>query len=390
MGALRRMTKLNDTVGAREYAANTEHNASDVNVNWWQFFSGYRIKRWRAELRTLVRETGISIEDVCDYLDLTYNRDIGFMAKLPKKRSMYIGIGMAFGQSVETINRWLTKYCMRQKLYAKDISEDLIWIYLIQANEQDRMAGGDIKTSVNYFRLFDDCAAKTYTVYCQLWNDIVEHTMGTDQVSRALSDVSFDEEFEGLGQFVADHMDAFKTAYVKPRKMLSQYVDMILTNIQADEGARGRVPLNTMRGYLDDSMINYLSGTTETVNVLDRKSGQRTMNIKQIPKSRKTHIAVALALGMISTEVDEYLELMGFTPLDATSQEEGILINFLSQWEQTHTLPQKLKQKMIDEDASVIITDEERAKAVQEMLLLRQDLNNMYTQKNLVFPYMNN
>lgn len=383
------MTGRNDTKGARDYAINPGHQTDDVTANWWQLFSNYRTNRWRAELRKLSQESGISFEEVCEYLNLSYNRDIGFLSKLPKRRSMYIGIGMAFGQSVDTINLWLMKYCMRQKLYPKDVSEDLIWIYLIQASEQSRKAGETISSGINYFRLFDECAAKVYTVYCQLWNEFVDHAAGTDQTSSDLSKLAFDPAFDGLGSFVAEHMNAFKTAYVKPRVMLRSYVDMILENMEPDRKVQDRKPVNTLRGYLDDSMINYLSGATETINVIDRKSGQRTMNIKHIPKSRKIHIALGLALGMTVSELDEYLQLMGFSQLDATSRDEGILMNLLTQWEQDHGLVQKLKKRVIGQDESVIISNEERKQAVVEILHLRQDLFNMYARQGLEFPHMN-
>ena len=66
-----------------------------------------KLKQWQKELTQLSEETGLSFDYVCDYLGVSYSRDIGFYAKIPKKRRTVIGIGMAFGQPLDVINRWI-------------------------------------------------------------------------------------------------------------------------------------------------------------------------------------------------------------------------------------------------------------------------------------------
>ena len=112
-------------------------------------------------------------------------------------------------------------------------------------------------------------------------------------------------------------------------------------------------------------MINYLSGSVETVNVIDLKSGARTLNLKRIPKSKKAHISLTLALGMSRVEIDRYLTMMGFAPLDAVDMEEGLLLNALAVWEQKHPHP-----------------------TPRQRLQLRQDLQSMYRSQNMTFPYL--
>lgn len=371
----------NDTAGAREFAADTAHTVGEVDAHWWEFFSGYRLKQWQRELRKYMERTGISQKEICEYAGLVYSDSAVFFNRLPKKRETYIGVGMALGQPLDTINRWIRKYGKKRELYAKDVTADLVWIYLIGANATDRESGR------NYYKLFDQCADAVAQTYSRLWEDYIEHDEETAQVAAELSKVSFDEQFEGLISFVASHMDALKTAYAKPRRMLDQYVDMILEHIPAKDNKE--IPtLSALRGYLDDSMINFLSGDSETIHALKRKSTQHVLNFKHIPKGRRSHISLALALGMTQDEVDKYLDLMGFFPLDAVDQQEGILINMLQAWEREHPLQSRLKRRVIDGDLSVEMTEEEEKLAVREMLLLRQDLSEGYSEMKMSCPYI--
>ena len=442
----------NNTHGAREYAEDQSHTAREIDAHWWKLFSNYRLKRWQSELRRLMEQTGVTPEDICAYAGLTYSERTVFLTRLPRKRITYIGIGMALGQPVETIDRWICKYGMKQSLYAKDICEDLIWIYLINANYQvcsrrgpaERDSGDFFhcdgpagEERINYYGLFDQCTEAVYQTYCSLWEDYIAHDEGTAQVLHEINQISFDESFHGLTEFVADHMDAFKTAYAKPRQMLATYADLILRYMDGGSGTepgaaggtgknrncpekageckdRSMRPLSDLRGYLDDSMINYLSGDPETIHARKRRGDRHTISFKSIPKGRKKHIALALALGMTQSEVDNYLQLMGFTPLDAVHQEEGLLIHTLRQWEQEHPLQRRLKEHALTVGSTGELRDssgaasceqgspafaaetttggklspEEAAEAVQDMLHLRQDLNEQYRSLNQKFPYM--
>ena len=371
----------NDTAGANDFASDTAHTVIEVDAHWWEYFSGYRLKQWQKELRKYMDRTGVSEKEICEYAGLVYSDAAVFYNRLPKKRETYIGVGMALGQPLDTINRWIRKYGKKRELYVKDITSDLVWIYLIGANAKDRESGR------NYYRLFDQCADAVAQTYSNLWEDYIEHNEETAQVASELEKVSFDEQFEGLTSFVASHIDALKTAYAKPRRMLDQYVNMILERV-ASKDYNQKPTLSTLRGYLDDSMINYLSGDPETIHALKRKSDRHVLNFKHIPKGRRSHISLALALGMMQDEVDKYLDLMGFFPLDAVDQQEGILINMLHAWEEKHPLQRKLKRRVIDEDLSVEITEEEEKLAIREMLLLRQDLNDEYSRMKMSCPYI--
>lgn len=79
------------TKGAYDFAADKEKKPLEIESNWWQFFSDYRLRCWKEEIDELIEMTGISLLDVCRYLGVTYSKGIGFYDKLPKKRSMYIG-----------------------------------------------------------------------------------------------------------------------------------------------------------------------------------------------------------------------------------------------------------------------------------------------------------
>ncbi|MBQ9059891.1 MAG: hypothetical protein IJ128_01950 [Firmicutes bacterium] len=372
--------KWNDTEGARDYASDLSNDVSDVDAHWWKFFSGYRLKQWKAELKKCMDKGGISVAELCEKTGLVYSNDTSFFARLPKKRETYIGIGMALDQSLDTINQWIGKYGKKRRLYAKDIAEDLVWIYLIEANIADP------KHERNYYLMHEECADAVCRTYCALWQDYIEHDEGTAQILDQLKSVSFDDEFRGLTEFVAGHMDAFKTAYAQPRRMLDAYVKMILKAFGT--GAHGDAQkLSVLRGYLDDSMINYLSGDPESIHALERRSQRHSIRFKQIPKGRKSHIALALALGM-TVEIDQYLELMGFVPLDAVQQEEGILINILRKWEEEHPLQRKLKQMELESDQTIEMTEEEIRRAVTEMVHLRENVGAEFARLRKPCPYL--
>lgn len=343
-----------------------------------------KLKNWKNTLDRLSKEKGISLKEVCDYIDAAYNENgISYYVKLPRKRSTYIGIGMAFRQPVETINEWITYYGGKKKLYAKDISEDLVWLYLINANLEDESG------TRNFFRSYEEYQSSAYAVFSERWDEIILKNEDTADVEIKLGQAEYGSEFDGLKAFVAEHMDAFKTAYSKPRKYLDRYVSSILTACRTHPALKSLRSLNSLRGYLDDSMINFLSGDSETVHVVDHRTGKKTINIKHIPKGRKKYISLCLSLGMTTEDIDRYLEMMGYAPLDITDKGEEMLILSLAEWERTHPEQRAFKKRNIDGDEEIQLSSAEEHKAVEQMLQLKSDLAEHYQGKGLVFPYIN-
>ena len=343
------------------------------------------IKEWKAELNNLVEATGISLEEVCDYLGVAYRENIGFYFKLPKKRETFIGIGMAFHQDSDKINEWIKRYGKKRKLYAKDLLGDLIWLYLIHAGMKDTLG------EINYYKLYDECRDTALEIYRELWDEYQKSAKGTTTMSEELKSVHFDPRFEGLRSFVVENMDSFRTAYSRPRKMLMTYVQAILdTYTRASDGIE--TPISFLRGFLDDSMINYITGSHETIQVMDMKSRDRSINIKAIPKLKKTHISMCLALGMCADEIDRYLEMMGYFPLDEEDRVEGLLKQHLEKWKAEHPLTGKFKAKYIndegDQHAQTSLSEKEELQAVSDMLMLRPDLKLEFAKEGKRFPYM--
>lgn len=344
----------------------------------------HKLRKWKRTLDRLSEETGISFRDVCEYTGAAYNEDgISFYVKLPKKRSSYIGIGMAFRQSAETINEWITYYGGKKKLYAKDISEDLVWLYLINANLKDE------SRELNYYRSYEEYQSAAYSIFRERWDEIILNNENTADVEIALGQAEFGPEFDGLRDFVAEHMDAFKTAYSRPRKYLDRYVESILTVCRRHPTLSGLRSLNAMRGYLDDSMINFLSGNSETVHVVNRSTGKRVINIKHIPKSRKKYIKLCLCLGMTNGDIDRYLDMMGYAPLDNDDRNEHVLITALEEWEREHPVQRKFKSRYIDGNEDAVLSKDEENKAVEQMLQLRNDLTEYYNRNESAFPFDN-
>lgn len=338
-----------------------------------------RDKHWRRLLNDLMEQQGVDLEYVAKYIGAPYNgKETVFYAKVPKKRLRFIGIGMALKQPVEIINEWIRTYSNEHALYVKDVAGDLIWIYLIGLNSTKP------RNDVNYFMLFDECREAVLVTYQQLWDGFTLGSLDTPALEIELERTSYDDTFTGLKQFIVHHMDSFKTAYSRPRKMLDRYLECILN----PAGTEDAVPatLNSLRGNLDDSMINYLSGDSETIHTLSRRKPVQMVRFKSIPKRRKTHISLCLALGMTREDIDKYLTLMSFSPLKEYG-EEGKLIEMLAGWEKRHPLQRAYKKLCFEEHTGIRMTPEQRRNSVHEMLRMRRDLQLEYTEQGQVFPY---
>ena len=362
-----------NTEGATSFARDSYNTPGDVKLNWWEFFSNYRTKKWKQELKIITESTEITFEHICDYIGIEYSSRPGFYKKLPKIRETYIGIGMACGLPLETINRWIVKYGGKRKLYVKDALNDLVWIYLINANYRS-------DGSVNYYKQYDKCQEEIERILWMLDNEAGENDEDTDVIENAVRDIVFDPEYSELKKYVKENVSAFASAYSKPKKYLMNYVEQIL-RVKNENTEGKKWTLNTMRGYLDDSMINYL-----------------TSGIKYVPRNKRTHIAVALALGMTTDDIGKYLDLLGYSHLDGTNDDEGILMNLLDKWEEAHPLQRLFKDKYIYGRTEQQMPGFEQLQAVNEMLKLRSEIKEMYEEfqnnspdkdKIKKFPYMN-
>lgn len=351
------------------------------------------LRQWRNTIDELSEKTGVSLEEVCRYAGFAYNgKETAIYKKLPRKRSAFIGVGMAFGMPLDVINSWIVDIAGKRRLYAKDISEDLVWIYLIEANAKECERTGSAAAEAsesdgrrNYFSLYEKCQTVAYATWKELWDELTMDPEDTADVEIQLENVDYDDDFEGLRAFIIDHMDSFKVAYAKPRRMLDDYVELILGALR-DGGKGNMLGLADLRGWLDDSMINYLAGDSEMINVIDKKSHRKTVKIKYVPRSRRVHISMCLALGMGRGEIDRYLEMMGFAPLDTEEGQEAVLAEMLDEWEAKEPLPVALKRGLAGEEMT--LTGEEKRRAAEEMLMLRQEIAEQYEKRGIAFPYM--
>lgn len=332
-----------------------------------------KLRDWKHTLKRLEQETGTELREVAEYIGSAYNEDgVSFYVKMPKKRKTFIGIGMAFHQPLEVINNWIMRFGGKRKLYAKDISEDLVWIYLINANYIDKDSG------INYYLRYDDYQAAAFSIFREKWDEIVYCYEDTADIEISLGQAELGPEYDGIKEFVVQHMDAFKTAYSKPRTYLDNYVGKILEVCRRNPDKTPIRSLNSMRGYLDDSMINFLSGSSETINVIDKKTGKRTINIKHVPKGRKKYINLCLSLGMTTQDINEFLGLMGYSKLDMMDRDEGRLVKQLIDWEYEHPLQRSFKSKYFGGDNTIQLSEDEDFSAVAQMLQLKSETAEVY------------
>lgn len=379
-----------NTIEAKDFAVNAENSVEEIKNAWWEMFSNYRVKRWRQELKKQSERTGMSFSRVCEYIGTEVSETPGFYKKLPKSRETYIAIGMAYRQPAEVINKWITRYGSKRALYVKDILEDMIWLYLINANYRDNVS------DKNYYREFENAGSRIAMLYNEIWEQDINESMGTADLENDFRYIEYDDEYFALKRFVSENMDSFKTAYAKPRKMLDEYISNILRTKNENVIAGRKWTLNTLRGYLDDSMINYLSGYSDSINSYDKSKGCRTPSFKHVPKNKKAHISLCLAMGMTVDEIDKYLELMGYAPLDGIDRHEGPLINIIRSWDDTHPLQRKYKEKYISGNKDIELDCRDELLAVNEMLQMRNDIKEIYESdrsndesKKEKFPYMN-
>ena len=99
---------------------------------------------------------------------------------------------------------------------------------------------------------------------------------------------------------------------------------------------------------------------------------------------------------MTTKEIDRYLEMMGYAPLDGIDRYEGPLINIIRNWDDTHPLQRKYKEKYIGGNADIELSSKEEMQAVSEMIQMRRDLKEIYEKNSMdnggkreKFPYMN-
>ena len=346
-----------------------------------------KVRRWRRTLDSLLAESGRDMKWLCDYTGKTYNENsVSFCEKLPKKRTTYIAIGMAFCQPLDVINQWITDYAAKRRLYVKDISEDLIWIYLIELNREHP------DTDINYYRKYEECQSVAYAAYCEVWQAAVSDSLSTADLEVKLDKEEHDQGFKGLTRFISENIASFNTAYSRPREYLNNYLTSVFrTDYSGDDGKFTN--LSSLRGYLDDAMINFLSGDYTTINTFDRTTRRRSLRIKYVPKGRKFHISLCLALGMTVDEINEYLVMMGYAPLQEDDKTEGLLIRMLNEWDTAHPLQRAYKETLLsahsgqaEAEASFSLIANTAFR--EELLFLREEMYNRFKDRGINFPYL--
>ena len=342
--------------------------------------SKYDLRSWQELLDGLEKETGITKKDVCDHIGSKYNgSETSYYVKLPRSRKTFIGIGMAYKQPLDVINKWILNYSDKRRIYVRDISEDLVWAYLINANLSD-------DSGKNYYSAYDEYQAVAHAVFRERWDEIILGHQDTKGIEILLGQNDYSDEYDGIKAFVAEHMDAFKTAYDKPRRFLESYIDTILISHEEECATRKFKSINAMRGFLDDSMINYISGSSETINVIDKKSRKRSVKIKHIPKGRDYHINLCISLGMTEKEINKYLELMGYSKLGSFRNDDQLL-EYLDKWENDHIAQRRYKDVCFWKDNDEELTQELTEKALEEIVFMKNDIKEMYLKDNLEFSY---
>lgn len=306
-----------NTISFEEKANNPELQPEDIKKSFWENkLDRYRLKKWRKELDELCENSGISKKDICLYCGKEPTSTPNFYTRKPNEKETYIGIGMAMKQTQKTIERWIKKYARKRGLYVKDCLNDLIWIYLINANVRDH------SSRKNYYMEFANCRTKIEETCNELWGTKEVSSVDTIRLTESAETVPYDDEYSQLVNFVADNIGAFKTAWVKHRETLNRYLDVILSTINQQEKYSSKICLHKLRleDIIDNNMRNYLAGG----------SYKNKASFVLKTRNRRSHISMCLTLGMTKVDIDEYLALLAYHPLDSTNEDEALLINFVT------------------------------------------------------------
>ena len=77
---------------------------------------------------------------------------------------------------------------------------------------------------------------------------------------------------------------------------------------------------------------------------------------------------------MTLEDINRYLKMMGYAPLDIMDKNEGRLISRLTEWERTHPIQRAFKSKYIDGNNTVQLTETEEHSAVEQMLQMKSEI----------------
>ena len=247
-------------------------------------------------------------------------------------------------------------------------------------------------TGVNYYHKYEECQSVAYAAYCEVWEAAVSDSLSTADLEVKLDKEEHDQGFAGLTRFISQNIDSFNTAYTRPREYLNSYLSSIFRTEGSGEDGKF-TNLSSLRGYLDDAMINFLSGDYTTINTFDRATRRRSLRIKYIPKGRKFHISLCLALGMTAREINCYLDMMGYAPLQEEDKAEGLLIKLLNEWDASHPFQRAYKETLLSAHSGQA---EEKAPSSfgvntafrEELLFLREEMYNRFKERQVPFPYL--
>jgi hypothetical protein len=95
-----------------------------------------------------------------------------------------------------------------------------------------------------------------------------------------------------------------------------------------------------------------------------------------------------MALGMTTDDIDPFLEMMGYAPIDVSDSDEGKLLMALTEWEAMHPLQRAYKNRYLKDDVSIALSPAEEFMAVRDMLHLRSDIEEAYRHKGYDFIYI--
>ena len=86
-------------------------------------------KPWKAKFGNLLRDSGLSISEIAEGLNVSPSSVKRMKKSVPFQRVCVIMIACMLGMSADETDELLTKYCKFAKLYAKN-PEDFIWLWL--------------------------------------------------------------------------------------------------------------------------------------------------------------------------------------------------------------------------------------------------------------------
>lgn len=250
-------------------------------------------EQWKIKINNIVARSGLTQEkfaEKCGVTRITL-RDWLNKGAIPRKRELFLKIGMAAKYDQEQMNELLTRYGGYSGLYSKNL-EDCIAIFVINRNYGDEAA--------EKYRYILDEFTRRYSPK-QGEN---EELMSTARFDEKLSDV---RDMDALERFISENLPVFTQNYYRFYAYIMSFLE---SNNMISSANIASLALNQ----------EWSSSLRSSVSEIRQK--------KWIPNRNKV-LSLGIHFGFNHEQMDEMLEVAHMGPLYSKNVFESVIIYIL-------------------------------------------------------------